>query len=84
VTKRRYGDKVARDLLQAFAANLGAKIVPHGLRKNAVIALLELGCSVAETASISGQTLQLVEHYAKQRNQAKLSDAAVLRWENGS
>jgi integrase len=80
-TKRRYGEKVARDLLQAFAAGLGADIVPHGLRKNAVNSLLEAGNSVAETASVSGQTLQLVEHYAKQRNQAKLSDAAVLRWE---
>ncbi len=80
-TKRRYGEKVARDLLQAFAAQFGAEVVPHGLRKNSVNALLEAGSSVAETASVSGQTLQLVEHYAKKRDQTKLSDAAVLRWE---
>jgi integrase len=80
-TGRAYGEKVARDLLQAFASKFGADVVPHGLRKNAVNALLEAGCSVAETAAISGQTLQLVEHYAKQRNQSKLADSAVLRWE---
>jgi integrase len=80
-TGRRYGEKTARDLLQNFAKGLGAEVVPHGLRKNAVNALLQAGCSVAETASISGQTLQLVEHYAKQRDQVKLSDSAVLRWE---
>lgn len=80
-TGRRYGETKARNLLQDFAANLGAEVVPHGLRKNAVNALLEAGCSVAETAAISGQTLQLVEHYAKQRDQSKLADSAVLRWE---
>jgi integrase len=75
-------EKVLRDRLQAWAEARGQHIVPHGLRKNAVIALLECGCSVAETAAISGQTLSLVEHYAKQRDQAKLASAAILRWEN--
>lgn len=73
--------QTARMRLQAFAAKRGAKVVPHGLRKNAVITLLEVGCSVAETAAISGQSLKMVEHYAKQRNQKKLADAAILRWE---
>lgn len=80
-TGKKWGDQAARDLLQDFGAQRGIKVVPHGLRKNAVIALLEIGCSVAETASISGQTLQLVEHYAKQRNQSKLAVAAVSKWE---
>lgn len=70
-----------RGELQAWASARGVHVVPHGLRKNAVIALLECGCSVAETAAISGQTLQVVEHYAKKRNQAKLAGAAILRWE---
>lgn len=55
--------------------------VPHGLRKNAVIALLENECSIAETAAISGQSLAMVEHYAKGRNQEKLGRAAILKWE---
>lgn len=71
----------ARAQLKAFAKAAGFDAVPHGLRKNAVIALLEAGCSVAETAAISGQTLRMVEHYAKARDQQKLADSAVLRWE---
>lgn len=78
---RAYEPKQLRDRLQAWAEARGQSIVPHGLRKNAVIALLECGCSVAETAAISGQTLQVVEHYGKQRNQGKLASAAILRWE---
>lgn len=74
------GERALRDRIQAWAAERKQSIVPHGLRKNAVIALLECGCSVAETAAISGQTLQIVEHYAQKRNQAKLAGAAILRW----
>ncbi|MEG8051008.1 hypothetical protein QP178_14425 [Sphingomonas aurantiaca] len=58
--------------------------MPHGLRKNAVIALLEAGCSTAETASVSGQSLQMVELYARQRNQSTLADSALARWESKS
>lgn len=75
-------DRIRYDL-QEFAAGYGAKVVPHGLRKNAVIALLEAGCSVAETAAVSGQSFQMVEYYAKMRDQKKLSSAAILKWENG-
>ncbi|HMN54191.1 MAG TPA: tyrosine-type recombinase/integrase [Sphingopyxis sp.] len=71
-----------RKELQAFAAGYGAKIVPHGLRKNAVIALLEAGCSVAETAAVSGQSFAMVEYYAKLRDQKKLSSAAILKWQD--
>jgi integrase len=67
--------------LQTWAEAQGAQIVPHGLRKNAVNALLEAGCSSAETAAISGQTLQVIEHYAKRRDTRVLGKAAILRWE---
>lgn len=77
-------DTTARAVLKKFVAGFGLRRVPHGLRKNAVIALLEAGCSVAETASISGQSLQMVEHYAKKRDQSKLASAAVLRWERNA
>ncbi len=70
--------------LQRWAKGHSVHIVAHGLRKSAVNALLEAGCSVAETAAISGQTLQMVEHYAKRRNKTKLGQAAILRWENKS
>lgn len=71
----------ARRRLQAWATEQGHKVVPHGLRKNAVIALLEAGCSAAETAAISGQSLQMVEHYAKMRAQKTLGGTAILKWE---
>lgn len=77
-------EAAARYILQKFTAGLGHETVPHGLRKNAINALLEAGCSIAETAAISQQSLQMVEHYAKKRNQAKLADAAVSRWQNAS
>jgi integrase len=77
---RPYSAGALRKRIQAWATERGADVVPHGLRKNAVIALLQAECSIAETAAISGQTLQMVEHYAKQRNQAKLATAAILRW----
>lgn len=80
-TGKRYGEQVARAMMQDFAKQFGVAIVPHGLRKNAVIALIEAGCSMAETSAISGQSLQVVEKYAKGRNQTKMGDAAVLRWE---
>lgn len=68
--------------MQAVTIKAGfGKLVPHGLRKNAVNALLEAGCSAAETAAISGQSLQMVEHYAKRRSQKRLGSAAMLKWE---
>lgn len=83
-TGMRLGEDTARDELKAFVATFGVKRVPHGLRKNAVIALLEVGCSVAETAAISGQSLKMVEHYAKERDRRKLASAAILRWEGNA
>jgi integrase len=59
----------------------GDGLKPHGLRKNAVIALLGAGCSVAEVAAITGQTYALVEYYARQIDQERMAEAAILRWE---
>lgn len=58
-----------------------AGLVFHGLRKSAVVFLLEAGCTDAEVAAITGQTREMVEHYARQVNQHKLAAAAVLKWE---
>ena len=57
------------------------RLVFHGLRKSAVVFLLEAGCSDAETSSITGQSRRIVEHYAKQVNQRRLAAAAILKWE---
>lgn len=53
----------------------------HGLRKSAVVTLLEAGCTDAEVAAVTGQSRQMIEHYARQVNQAKLAASAVLKWE---
>jgi integrase len=79
---RAVGQQSLRPALQAFTLDRGHKTVPHGLRKNAVIAFLEAGCSVAETASITGQTYQMVEHYARRINQQRMAESAVLKLEN--
>ena len=74
-------DQTIRRYIKAHGRQFGLQIVPHGLRKNAVIALLESGCSVAETAAITGQTYGMVEHYAKQINQARMASAAIIKWQ---
>lgn len=74
-------DQPIRKALKKHCATYGLNLVPHGVRKNAVIALLQAGCTVAETASVSGQSFQMVEYYAKLRDQKRLSSAAILKWE---
>jgi Phage integrase family len=58
-----------------------AGLVFHGLRKSAVIFLLEAGCSDAEVAAITGQSRTMVEHYGRQVSQRKLAASAILKWE---
>lgn len=67
--------------ITAFTNKHGVHRVPHGLRKNAVNALLEAGCTVPEVAAITGQTHQVVEHYAAQVNRRRLGKAAVVKFE---
>ncbi len=74
-------DRQLREKLQAFTRSLGVETVPHGLRKNAVNSLLLAGCTIAEVASITGQTYQVVEHYAAKVNTRTLGQAAMLKFE---
>ena len=71
-----------RGEINAWLAKQGAKgLHPHGLRKNGLLALFEAGCTVPETASISGQSLTMVEHYWNRWNAGKLADNAMKRWD---
>ena len=56
----------------------------HGLRKSAVVFLLEAGCSDAEVAAITGQSRKMVEHYGRQVSQRKLAASAILKWERSA
>ena len=53
----------------------------HGLRKNAVVALAEAGCTTSQIAAITGQTQKIVEHYLASWNQGRLADQAMDAWE---
>lgn len=53
----------------------------HGLRKNAVTALVESGCSPREIQAITGQSLKIIEHYAREYDRRNLAHGAVLKWE---
>jgi integrase len=68
-----------RQKLQEWAKVRGHKVVPHGLRKNAVDALLTAGCTAAEVSGITDQSIQMVEHYARGVNKLTLGRAAVVK-----
>jgi integrase len=54
----------------------------HGLRKNAAVALADAGCEVFEIAAITGHlSLEMVQHYAKRRDQRRHARAAIDKWE---
>jgi hypothetical protein len=56
----------------------------HGLRKSAVVNLLEARCTTAEVQAITGQSAEMVEHYAKDVNARKLAKSGMAKWENAS
>ncbi|WP_159975779.1 MULTISPECIES: tyrosine-type recombinase/integrase [unclassified Novosphingobium] len=73
-----------RNALKAFGDGLGVAVVPHGLRKNAVNILLTNGCTIPEVQAITGQSVEMVMHYAKQVDQGALGEAAILKFERGN
>lgn len=68
-----------RQKLQDWAKGRGHKVVPHGLRKNAVVSLLKAGCTAAEVHGITDQSIQMIEHYAKGMSGLPLGRAAVIK-----
>lgn len=77
--------KNANVLAQAFAAELTRLkiegMVFHGLRKTTAVVLAEAGCSTKQIAAITGQSDQMVEHYAKMADRERLAEAAVTKLE---
>lgn len=52
----------------------------HGLRKVATIRLIEAGCTPHEAAAITGHdSMRVLETYARERDRAKLADAAMTK-----
>lgn len=75
----------ANVLAQAFGgalASLGMEgFVFHGLRKTTAVVLAEAGCSTKQISAVTGQSDQMVEHYSKMADRAKLAKAAVSKLE---
>jgi hypothetical protein len=46
--------------------------------------LLESGCTDGEVAAITGQSRDMIAHYAIMVNQRKLARAAILKWESAN
>lgn len=73
----------------AFEREICAGRLPAGVMlggrehwcKNDVNALLEAGCTIAEVSAITGQTHQVVEHYAAKVNRRKLGKSAIVKFE---
>jgi predicted transcriptional regulator len=59
------------------------RIVFHGLRKNAVIMLLEVGCTEDEVGAIVGMPPAMVRHYAKEVRRHHLAINAMKKLETG-
>jgi integrase len=62
-------------------AGLPDDCVLHGLRKSAMVALIDAGCTTHQASAVSGQkTLRMIEEYSIERDQKKGAVAAILKW----
>lgn len=77
-----WGDDAVRGDIKDFTTAAGKHCIPHGLRKNAVNTLLEAGCTIAEVASITGQSFAVVERYARKINNRKMGRSAMSKMED--
>ncbi|WP_043159309.1 hypothetical protein [Bradyrhizobium sp. Ai1a-2] len=55
----------------------------HGLRKNAVCMLLEVGCTEDQVSAIVGMSPAMVRHYAKEVSKFRLARSAMKLLEDG-
>lgn len=80
ILQNREGSPVKPKVFRRWCQDAGVGSSPHGLRKNAVNALLECGCTPAEVAAITDQSMAMIEHYAKRRNVILLGEVAMGKW----
>lgn len=72
--KTAWGRQLDRDDFKRFRE---ARLVFHGLRKNAVNMLLEVGCSEARVAAIVGMSEAMVHHYSLKVDKFRLARGAM-------
>ena len=56
----------------------------HGLRRSAIIRLLEAGCTEEEVTSITDQSRRMVQYYAGRRHKRKLAEVVKIKMERKS
>lgn len=66
----------------AFKRFREERMVFHGLRKNAVINLLEVGCTEAQVGAIVNMSEQMVRHYGREVNLRVLAKGGMTLLEN--
>lgn len=71
-----WGREKRKEAIKPLAA-AEPRLVFHGLRKSATCKLIEAGCTPSEVASVTGMSLQMVEHYSKKVDQLRLADSAI-------
>ncbi len=76
------GQPMTPQVIRRELKEFGGDVVPHGLRKNAVNALLEAGCTIGMVAGITGQSFKVIEHYARRVDQHQMAEAAIFNLEN--
>ena len=59
-----------------------AGLVFNRLETSAVVMMLEAGCTEAEVSAVTGQSMRMAAHYAKQVNQKRLAASAILKLED--
>lgn len=75
--------RAGRDKAAAMKRLRDGRVVFHGLRKNAVIMLLEVGCTEKEVEKIVGMSPAMVEHYSKRVKARRLAISAMKKLETG-
>ena len=81
ILSNQQGSPLKPDTFRQWCKAETGEYSPHGLRKNAVNALFEEGCTTAEVASVTGhKSLAMLELYGRQRDQAGMSVVAMGKW----
>ncbi|WP_257164631.1 integrase [Bradyrhizobium sp. SRS-191] len=78
--KTAWGRELDKKELKLFRDN---RLVFHGLRKNAVNMLLEVGCTEEQVSAIVGMSAAMVHHYSKEVSRFRLARSAMRILESG-
>jgi integrase len=82
VGKSFTGDGLSNVVRRALRRIGAEQYTTHGLRKNAAIALAEVGCTPQQIAAVTGhRSWKMIQHYIAAADQKKLAAQAIRRLE---